>query len=421
MKKFFLYTLIVFAIITCGATIEKNKKSLPTGNKSNVASIHPEFVVFNVSDSVSELYFKIRSRELLYMRPDGINFSSNVLISCRLLPSYDSKTILDSSSVHLIDTCNDDADKYLIGKMNVKAVLPKSYYLRVKITDLNKNVEVTNVITLEKYNPLNRQNFLVKIKKTNTPLFHNYTKSNEELVINYRSKISVILFVSYYHRNFPLAAPPFAVSEPKTFQFKPDSTFTIQLTKDGTVDFTATKKGIYHFQLDSTKREGLTLFNFSETFPEIKKAEDLVPPLRFITSKQEFEELITSDNPKAAIEKFWITCTGNQDRAREVIRKYYNRVKDANLFYTSYLEGWKTDRGIIYLIYGTPNVIYRTENVETWTYGEESNINSISYAFLKVDNPFTDNDFGLERSVVYRQSWGTAVDVWRQGRTYLQD
>ena len=193
------------------------------------------------------------------------------------------------------------------------------------------------------------------------------------------------------------------------------------MSSQGTADFVPTKKGFYHIQLDTTKRDGITLFNFSENFPEIKKADELVPPLRFITSRQEYDEISTSSNPKAAIEKFWLNCTGSQDRAKEIIRKYYNRVRDANLFFSSYLEGWKTDRGMIYLIYGAPNIIYRTATAEVWTYGEENNINSLSYSFLKVNNPFSENDYTLERSSVYKQNWGSAVDIWRQGRTYLQD
>ena len=76
---------------------------------------------------------------------------------------------------------------------------------------------------------------------------------------------------------------------------------------------------------------------------------------------------------------------------------------------------------MVYLIYGAPNVIYRTSNSEVWTYGEENNINSLNYTFTKVNNPFTENDFILERSSSYKQSWYVAVDIWRQGRVYLQD
>ncbi len=421
MKKKYLYILFSIIILACGTSRKLENKTPAASYKHDVNTIHPEFVIFHVSDSLSELHYKINSKELLYTRPDGINFSSNVIISFRLLSSYDSKDVLDSSSVRLVDINNDNANKFLIGKMNLKAFSPRSYFVRIKITDLNRSISVSSVLEIEKDNDLNRQNFLVKSKSDDAPLFHSYFKPKEELVICYKAKIAVTLFVRYYNRAFPLAAPPFSVAEPKPFQYKADSTFTLQLDKNGTANFSAAKKGFYHFQLDTSKRIGLTLYSFSETFPEIKKAEDLVPPLRFITSKQEYDELSSSSNPKVAVEKFWMNCTGNQDRAKEVIRKYYNRVTDANLFFTSYIEGWKTDRGMIYLIYGAPNVIYRTAFAETWTYGEDNNINSLSYSFSKVDNPFTDNDYTLERSAVYKQNWGMAVDIWRQGRTYLQD
>lgn len=422
MRRNYLYILIALVIIACGSSrkVVENKSSA-SNYKHDVNTIHPEFAVFHVSDMVSELHFKINSKELLYTRPDGINFSSNLLIAYRLFSSYDSKEVLDSSSVRLVDVNNDNAAKFLVGKMNFNAVSPRSYCLRLTVTDLNRNSSVSSFIDIAKEDDLNRQNFLVKSKTDDVPLFHNYFKLNDTLVISYKAKMAVTLFVRYYNRVFPLAAPPFSVAEPRPFQYKADSLFTVQLNGSGTTTFLPTKKGFYHFQLDTTQRIGLTLYNFSETFPEIKKSEDLVPPLRFITSKQEYDELSSSTNPKAAVEKFWMNCTGNQDRAKEIIRKYYNRVKDANLFFTSYIEGWKTDRGMIYLIYGAPNVIYRTAWAETWTYGEANNINSLSYSFSRVDNPFSDNDYTLDRSAVYKQNWGIAVDIWRQGRTYLQD
>ena len=422
MKQIYIYILFSILIFACGTSKKAEVSKAPAASyKHDSNTIHPEFTVFHATDEMTELHYKINSKELLYTRPDGMNFSSNVLITFRLFSNFDSKDVVDSSSVRLVDINNDNSAKFLVGKMDVKAVKPRSYYLRITITDLNRNISVASGIELEKDNDLNRQNFLVKSKVEDAPLFHNYFKLNEALTIQYKAKIAVTLFVRYYNREFPLAAPPFSVAEPRPFQYKADSIFSIQLDQNGLTNFSTNKKGFYHFQLYTTKRIGLTLYNFSETFPEIKKSPDLIPPLRFITSKQEYDELAASTNPKDAVEKFWLNCTGNQDRAKEIIRKYYNRERDANLFFTSYIEGWKTDRGMIYLIYGAPNVIYRTAYGETWTYGEVNNINSLSYSFSKVDNPFTDNDFILERSAVYKQNWGIAVDIWRQGRTYLQD
>lgn len=421
MKKNIVYLLIVVIGLACGTPRKTSTITQTSTYKHDANTIRPQFVVFHVSDSISELHFKINSKEILYTRPDGIDFNSNVLISYRLLPSFDSKEIIDSSSVRLVDKNNDNSDKSLLGKLNIKALKGKNYVLRVTVTDLNRNTETQGVIAIEKENDLNRQNFIVTSNTSDAPLFRTYVKSDESVKISYKAKIGVTLYVRYYNRDFPLAAPPFSVSDPKPFQYRQDSLFTLQLSDEGNLQFTAAKKGFYHFQLDTTKREGLTLFHFSDVFPEVKKAEDMITPLRFITSKQEYDELLYSTNKKAAIEKFWLNSTGNQERAKEIIRKYYNRIQDANYYFTSYLEGWKTDRGMVYLIYGSPNVIYRTLTSETWIYGEENNINSLSYSFSKLNNPFTNNDYTLERSVVYKQSWYTAVDIWREGRTYLQD
>jgi GWxTD domain-containing protein len=420
MKNSFAFIFLVLVIFACGSSKKTTTVAQSASYKKEMNTIHPQFTVFNASDSVSELHFKISSREILYTRPDGINFSCNVLISYRVYSSYDSHEILDSGSVRLMDQNATVADKFLIGKMDIKAFTAHSYYVRLKVLDLNRNNEISTGIIIEKDNDLNRQNFLVKSPSNDAPIFRSYVKLGEELTITYKARIDVTVFVRYYNRDFPLAVPPFSMAEARPFHYQPDSTYTLQLNK-GVTKFSASKKGFYHIQLDTTKRDGITLFNFSDAFPDVKKAEDMVLPLRFITSRQEYEEISNSPNKKASVEKFWMDCTGNQDRAKEIIRKYYNRVQDGNTYFTSYVEGWKTDRGMIYLIYGAPNVIYKTANTETWTYGEENNINSLTYTFSKVNNPFTDNDYSLERSANYKQSWYTAVDIWRQGRAYLQD
>lgn len=411
---------MVLIIVACSTPRNTGYKPESKTYKQEPNTIHPEFTINHVNDTISELNFKISSKELLYTRPDGLNFYSNVLISYRLSSSYDSREFSDSSSVRLVDENNKGEDKSLVGKMKIRARTLKNYFLRVTVTDLNRNTDFTRVLIVQKDNDLNRQNFVVQSKETNTPLFNNVVKTNETVSILYKDKISVTLFVRYYDRDFALALPPFSETEVKPFQYQPDSTYMIKLT-NGRVDFTAVKKGFYHFQLDTSKRDGLTLFNFSETFPEIKKIDEMIPPLRFLTSKSEYMELTTGENKKAAIDKFWLGCTNNSDHAKELIRKFYNRVKDANANFTSYVEGWKTDRGMIYLIQGPPNVIYRDGTRENWIYGEENSINSVTYLFSKVSNPFTDNDYELDRSPSFKQFWYASVDSWRSGRVYMQN
>lgn len=421
MKKVNLY-LILLIIVACGSSrdVKKNKTTSNT-YRDEVNRIHPEFLIFHLNDTISELNFKINSNELLYTRPDGINFLSNALISYALLPSYDSKEVLDSDSVRLVDENNVNTDRLLFGKIKIKAKAKRNYYLRITVSDLNRGTDVTQVLFVEKDNDLNKQNFIAQSETSNIPLFKSDIKTGQSIKIIYKEKISRPLFVRYYNREFPLATPAFSTTETVPFQYKPDSIYTVQLDTSGALNFTATKTGFYHFQIDTSKRHGLTLYNFSEEFPEVKKIEDMIAPLRYITSKNEYNELITSTNKKEAFENFWLTRLGSRDRAKESIRKYYNRVQDANTFYSSYIEGWKTDRGMIYILFGAPNVIYHTVNTEAWIYGEENSINTLRFLFSKVNNPFSDNDYLLERSQSYKQPWYIAVDAWRQGKTYIQD
>jgi len=144
----------------------------------------------------------------------------------------------------------------------------------------------------------------------------------------------------------------------------------------------------------------------------------LIEPLRYINTRKEFDDLFGNQNKKLALDKFWMGMGGNQERSRELIRRYYNRVLNANTYFSSHMEGWKTDRGLIFIIFGPPNVVYKSDNGESWTYGESGAMLSLNFNFTRVNNPFTDNDFDLERAPLYETSWYRAVDIWRQGRVY---
>ena len=122
------------------------------------------------------------------------------------------------------------------------------------------------------------------------------------------------------------------------------------------------------------------------------------------------------ENIKKNVDNFWLKIGGSPQRAKELIQAYYSRVKYANTFFSSYLEGWKTDRGMCYMIYGEPDIVYKSTSSETWIYGEEGVYSSLSLVFTKVTNPFTNNDFRLNRSTSLKSSWYRSVEFWRQGR-----
>ena len=147
----------------------------------------------------------------------------------------------------------------------------------------------------------------------------------------------------------------------------------------------------------------------------------MLEPLRYITTKQEYTNIENNKNLKEGVESFWLDASETNDRGRELIQKYYSRVEESNKLFTSYMQGWKTDRGLIYMIFGPPNVLYKNSEIETWVYGEENNVMSLNFSFTKLSNPFCDNDYIMNRSTIYKSSWFRAVDTWRKGRVYTDN
>jgi GWxTD domain-containing protein len=217
-----------------------------------------------------------------------------------------------------------------------------------------------------------------------------------------------------------LPSPPYSTSNLIPFEYGADSIFTLQLSETDTTGFVFPKRGFYHVQSDTNTKEGLTIYRFEDNFPEVKKSSDLLQPLRYLTSKQEYDAMASYKNQKTAVDSFWVYAGGSHDRARELVKKFYNRVQNSNEYFSSYIEGWKTDRGLIYIIYGPPNVVYKSSGSESWVYGEENNFNSLTFSFVKVINPFTDNDYRLDRSQLFKTSWFNSVEMWRQGRVYAE-
>lgn len=448
------YALSILILSGCFTSTKISNQNLSYIYWKESSILHPRFMVFHLSDSISRLYYSINSKELLYSKEDDKQeFTAAFAISYKLYPSLESKELLDSASLKIDIPAYKNLDfignrptylhdysyqpisrsgKEIIGHIDFKAKFSKHYLLEVKVLDIKRSQTAKTFINVDKRTNYNRQNFLtylstgqagrpVELQGKGTPVFRNILRSQEAFTISCNDPDISTFFVKYYKRQFPIALPPFSLQGQKSFRYAQDSSFVFSVSGESDnnrTEFRLQKEGFYHFQIDTVTREGLTLFKFYDDFPKVTSVKQLIDPLRYITTKQEYEEMVRHKNKKIAVDNFWIKATGNPDRGKKIIREYYNRVQDANEYFTSYLEGWKTDRGMIYIVYGSPDVVYKTSFSESWVYGEEGNLMSLNFTFVKVNNPFTDNDYILNRSPIYKSSWYMAVEAWRQGIIY---
>lgn len=413
-------TLLVLFFITCGITnkVVSNQNIIDI-YRNDIHTLHPEYRLVHVNDSVSKLYFKINESELLYQRKTiSDSFTASLRIYCRVALNYESPLIMDSNSTVInLQSATNSKQEYAVGTMSLKMNRGNRYLLTVSAFDINSKRNETSYIDANKMDYLGAQNFIIRDASSGHIIFTPYIDTDIRVAIQCMHPAKK-LYVRIYKNKFPIAAPPFTPDSYDSPQLYADSTFSIK-GENGVFTLFLKSNAMYHIMVDSNDLEGLTLFRFNNSYPEITQAYQMVSPLRYISSNDEYQKFTSSKNPKQDIDNFWLTASGgSKQRARELIRNYYNRIEDANRYFSSYQEGWKTDRGMIYLIFGPPSSIFRSSEGETWTYGQERNYMALSFNFVKMDNPFSDNDYALQRSANYRNLWYNAVDLWRDGRIY---
>ena len=375
---------------------------------------HPEFVAFNESDSTVQLFLKVLPGEFLFTRQSDDQFRATISVHSEIIGSYELGKIIDSTTSEFSFELNEKSDSKILS-MYVPLKITGTFLIHCFITDKNKGTYDDYFISLDRISKPSRQDFLVTDMK-NSPLFRNFLYPLDTVNIIYKDKSLNNLWCKYYNREFPLAAPPFSFDIHSDFNYNPDSVF--QLTNKQNKGLVFEKEGLYHFLTDTIGKTGLTLFRFYTGFPDITSPKYMIEALRYLTNKKEFEEMKNSSMPKSLVDNFWLTHGGNEEKTRNLIKKYYGRVREANKYFSSFTEGWRTDRGMIYIIFGSPGTVYKSAESESWIYGTPNSALALNFFFVKVNNPFTENDYLLSRSPIYESNWYRAVEIWRQGRAY---
>ncbi len=410
--QLFYFGFLVSVISSCTSFNKLSNQNLAPSYDFDYSYLHPKFIVFHENDDTSTLYIEIAPFEFLYKKNEANELASEMKVSWQLFTSFESKQLIDSGS-STYRNVDKGLEAFLIYNLSFKTPGLMNYYLKVEVKDVFRKQSTTYIVPVEKASKQSAQWFMLIKNGIKIPLFRNYVEENESFSIYSNSSKEKKMFVRGYFRDFPLAAPPFVQNIPVKFNYAADSLFLLDVSPS--TEITLGKKGYYHFQYDTTVKPGLTVFRFDEDFPKITDATQLIEALRYVTTQQEYEKLSLSKNKKAAVDNYWSELAGNQDRAKILIRKYYTRVQDANRLFTSYLEGWKTDRGLIYTIFGPPTSVFKTSDTEDWTYGNFNTNNSLTFTFDKIYNPFSNNDYILRRNSFYETTWYHAVDRWREG------
>jgi len=412
----------IVIVVVCCATLYT-----ATGSRWNLAAIynpassrfHPAYRVYHNTDDRSLLLVKLFPNELLFNQANvSGEFISQVSIQVQNFEIIDDKPVLADSITYKYYIKQESVGRRFLSQIPFKAELGKRYQLRIVARDILRKDFNLKFIDVDKTSEFSDQNYNL-LNEQGIPYFNNVLVPGVIYRIEHRNKSYDKLFIDYYFNDTPLPSPTFATS-PDEFQYTtPDSIYVLDYSPELLLTFS--NEGLYHFRFDTNYSDGLTLMDFGENFPKIKTAKEMIDPLAYITTSADYKNLLAAENQKLTLDNFWLEIGNTTGRARELIRIYYNRVYFANYYFSTSKPGWKTDRGMVYIVYGPPQNMQKTANTETWIYYNKGASSSINLTFEYKPNSYSLDNFVLRRSESHDWHWREAVDSWRSGEIFLLD
>jgi GWxTD domain-containing protein len=420
-KLLALICCLALGLASC-KTSQPRERSYNKPYKKTDNELSGQFFLYHGINSTSFIYYRIDNSQLLYKKVDTSGaFTARVTFSYIFRADPDSRQVLDSGTVLVEDkVAPQPQQKVLIGYIPLKVDDGADLYLELTVQDQFGRKSHTRYIHCDKRNPYTQQNYLLQDKDRNI-IFSNKIELGTVVTVNNSHADFSFARIDFFANDNSLPLTAFSQKQPVLYPSIPDSTFTVASPDKHSFNFTVARQGIYYIRLDSENVGGCTVLGVEKNFPKVQSHTQMVASSLYIMTRDEHQKVLDASDKQAAIEAFWIGLAGNQDRARELIKRYYNRVETANRLFTSHIEGWKTDMGMIYVVFGTPTKTYKTAGMETWVYGIENSPNSVTFRFEKVQDPFSENCYKLIRDVRYRDPWYLAVLNWREGRVYQED
>ena len=192
-------------------------------------------------------------------------------------------------------------------------------------------------------------------------------------------------------------------------------------------------RGNYRFEVTVEDSKGNDMYRArdfavkSKNYPNLLSARELAEPLAYLMNRRDYDRLMSindADSLKEAIDRFWLSNIGNQNTAKSVINLYYDRVEQANKYFSNFKEGWKTDMGMMYILFGAPWYVDRRLNNVRWSYSYNSNDPYYNFYFERTKTPnryYPFDNYLLKRDVNYFNRQYQQVQLWLTGLILNRD
>ena len=372
--------------------------------KPSASVVNPQITAYISSDTEADVYFRIRTQELKNALANPLENEINIYVKYYLRSASDFHLADTASIRYTFDVSSGD---YVYGRFKIALANKVAYKLVVDFVNLSYDIRKRLIYDLKNTPVFNDDKFLLTTNSDEV-LFSNVVPVGQSLVLSAGADCNRSVDVEFYGGNSYVSLPPY-LSSPVKAPNVPDSIFRYNFGDTLRIG----KVGLYAIGSASKNEKFGIVATENMSYPSVKKVTDMLEPMKLICTDKEFARVDSSENIKKSVDAFWLGLSKNERNAKEQIRVFYSRVALANLLFPSRVEGWQTDRGMIYIMLGPPSIVNITPTSEEWVYGDS---NGLLFTFENTSG--IRNDFSLLRSNAYQSMWSQVLTTWRSGKIF---
>ena len=395
MKTIFWISFITILLFSCGAPKETGYGHLSEIKEQKLketSNLPFDFVFYRASDTLCKLYYKVDPKYLLRKNDSHGNLSAQFRIQVEFK---------NKSKFNFNIAKEYQGGDSLIVLDSIVFSAPESLDLTFEIglADLNKHTIENRKYKWYRDAYFIPEDLLVIEKESRKPLVSNFIYNED---VDIRS-------------NFDTAE--FVVSSSSEFQSPGKRMFEL-FTESLEKETDTLESGVFSLE------QVVEIINNCkvETRFKIKLQADELRSLKLTkllhSDRQTIEPLLylLRDEPITVNSwvKFWSEAAADDLlKAEKLIAEFNRRVEYANTHFSTHKLGWKTDRGMMYLLFGPPDRVIRDLRSEIWSYGFT---NSVQREFVfQLETTLGFENYILERNIGYYEIELSAIQRWKNG------
>lgn len=385
----FLCLFLSYIFFPLGCTIQ-----------SNLQLYHRKLEIYQKEVSVDYQVSHENDSSYLYVKSNLENYR----IICRGYERYEAEQVLFERQVEI-----ENVSKGSVQKIALNTQAP-TYACELLIYEVfNLSTPLFHDITFVNSAQENRQSIHFTDEQK-VPLLRKYLFVNEPFKILYKKPVAQKFYIKYTKQAFRPAPPPFSAIYNL---HNPLREYTNLYVVEAGQTLQFSQEGSYFVQTDTSSKQGVFINCLSEDYPKPTRLKDLIVTMRYITRNNEYERMMEAKNKKRELDNYWLVrANNNKNAARYLLKTYFKRIEQANKYFTSYKEGWKTDRGLIFVVFGKPQSVRKYLDKEIWYYSSKYRRPPIEFVFTRIEEQYI-----LNRNEDYRSAWRLEIQNWRKGYT----